>query len=865
MRAIGLVLRSSTWPEAIAVALIAAASGLVLMVPSMSIERAAVEGLQQTLASSAPEASTVTVTVSIRDAEEAGDLWDPAGEVADEALAEVAWSLGEADILAESVRFDLLAVGEDSPPLPVSVDFRIHPAAEAGMRVVAEAEANPPDMPGGPMLDVALSAASADKASLEAGDVLTLVRRPQDPRAAYLASAATPVVARVARIVEFDDAATRFGDDTLARPLVVDTSLGADLFLTALIAEDDVGAATDLPALAGLAVERRQMFEPGPLTPTEAGTLEAAARRLDAATRDVPSISGEPGVRTGVVLLLEQERRRREAATQVLDAVMLSVLATVLIASVAVGSAAAARRRTVTAATRGRGGSAPSLLVGAALGSVPPIVLGTLSAVVGSRVLVPGADPTMSDTVQGAVIILAGVVIASAVDILKPLPTLLGKARSRRWAMPAFVALAVLSTLALVSGRAGGAAGGLAPVLVATVAALAAQRLLRLPMGLAAQVARRGVTTVGLWSGLRGRPPTGVVVPVAVALAAAGVAGGVLLGIDRAVETAGWRELSAPVSIVLPQGAPGDLLADLPVAPIATTDVRLRSGSETDTVTMMLVDPAAMTRILRGTPADPVLPPEMGGHPVDAPIPIVLSTDYGRSPVTEGTTLAASIDSVDVQFMAVDVRTAFPGMPSGEAFAVASAADFSAAVGNAPLPRTFLASELPDSLRDRVEAAGGSVVSRTDVSERLLSLPLNSGVVRAVSLSLWITLGLGVAAAVAALTVTLPDLGRRSALLGAVGAVRSQRRLVALAELAPSILAGLVGALIGVWASASLGVPRIDLGPFGATTAGIPIDAGIIARWVGAAALTLLAVVVCFASAAVRVRPAPVLRGDAAG
>lgn len=866
MRALRLLVRGTTTWEAVAVALLAAVATAALLVPSRTLERSGMDSVAQVLAEAPPFVSGVSLTVPTRDAGSVEELEASLRVAADEDLGEVAPFLGPPTFLAETLRFAVTGVEGVPPSFPTVVTLRVQPEAEAAATTVESAPPGPASVDDIPVVEAALSEATAEWLGWQPGDLIELVRRGDDPSAMYLFSSTEPLLLYVSEIVSLpEEAPFWFGDDAPVGPLVVDTSVGANVFITALVDAADLELTSQVAQTAGLAAQWRFPLADAEITVEAAERLEVAATRLDTATRDIPNVRGDPGVRTGLPLLLAAETARRRAAEVVVAGVAAAVLALVVVEAFVLGQAALTRRLGRLALTRGRGAGVGEVLGADAMGVVVPAGLGAAAAALLLGITWPTTGSWWAEALPAAAAVTAGLLSAAVAAVTKPLAVLLGKApdRRRQARVAGAAAVVVVAALAVASGRSGGSLGAVAPVLLGLVAAGILGRGVRLPLRAAAGMDR--VAVVGVWSAVRRPEPLRVVAPAAVALCVAGMAATISTAVATAVDTAAWQEVAAPVMVRLPGGTDPAVLAPFSPAGVARLDLRLQtSEGATSPVIVDLIDPAAMEAILAGTPSDPRLPDALFGQPVDGPIPIVLSSGFGREPLEVGARLTTFIAPDDVELVVAAVRDDFPGIPAGALFAVASRADYEHVVGQAPVPTRFLLADTGPELEAAVSAAGGSVIVRQRVAQELAKRPLTRGVSSGLALGMGTALAMGAAGVVAALVVEAPDLMRRSATLAAVGADRRQRLAVAVMEVLPPLAAGVVAGVAALAAALRWLGPVLDLGPFAGTAAAVSVQPAVLGWWtlLGLAIMTPVGVI--FGMFVRRARPAPAMRAEAA-
>jgi hypothetical protein len=175
---------------------------------------------------------------------------------ADQPLQEVAPYLAEPAFVFDTVRFAVQQVNGATAPLPTFIRLRFALDVEPRMRNLEgrRASTRPETLDGLPLIEVALSEDSLRASRLEVGDVLEVGRDPLDRNATFIPSGLGAVALRIAEAVALPDRddVVWSGDPTPATGLVVDTSIGADVFLTALLRADQFQLTSAIPATAGL-------------------------------------------------------------------------------------------------------------------------------------------------------------------------------------------------------------------------------------------------------------------------------------------------------------------------------------------------------------------------------------------------------------------------------------------------------------------------------------------------------------------------------------------------------------------------------------------------------------------------------------
>ncbi len=612
-------------------------------------------------------------------------------------------------------------------------------------------------------------------------------------------------------------------------------------------------------------------------------------------------------LRTGIPGLLAGYLAGERQAFLLLGLVGLGVAGIAVAALVLLGVLLADRRRAGLVIQRERGAGAWQLLLPAlgeaALVCVPAALAGWVAA----RLLVPadaGDLPFRLAVGVAAVAVVACVVMIVPVAFRDLRSLLRGGVAPEHPTLRRLVAEALVVALAAIglvfvrSRGIGGTAGGggvfnayLAgvPLLAGLAAGLVVLRLYPYPVrGLARLAGRlRGLVTP-LALRRAGRAPGAVNVPlvallVAAALGAFGAT--VAASIERGQSLAAWRVTGADYRVTsLTGGLPATIdvasVAGVEAVALAWTDpdVPLVSSSGGAEVMLVGIDPADLSAVTRGTPADPSLPPGLesaavGAGAATAPIPALISANLGdfRRQVNVGERFELVISGDRYSFSGLESRAAFPGVPDGVRFVVVSRAVLAAALELPELRAGTIyvrgAGGLADELRAEVGGSGevASVVSRAEVAASLRDAPLvttvTSGflislVVAALYVTLTLIIGLLLAAAARA---------RDVAYLRTMGLSAGQTlRMAILEQVPPILIAVLAGAALGLGITALIG-GALDLGAFaGADIAtDLTIDMPTLALAAGWLLFVAAVGVTVGALAARRVDPARALRiGD---
>jgi hypothetical protein len=186
----------------------------------------------------------------------------------------------------------------------------------------------------------------------------------------------------------------------------------------------------------------------------------------------------------------------------------------------------------------------------------------------------------------------------------------------------------------------------------------------------------------------------------------------------------------------------------------AWTEVRI--GFRNLRIQFLSVDAAAYEGMVRGTPADPALPPEMLVSDPRPVVPILLSSSAlsRLDDVKIGGEFELVVNGLSYRAMAVAARDTFPTLPADALFGIASRQQLKAIHPEAQLIATTMFLDAPETagpaIRDAVAtvAPGATVQGRAEVGRAFIDSPVT------VAIEVGITLAAVVAALYAALAVT---------------------------------------------------------------------------------------------------------------
>jgi putative ABC transport system permease protein len=571
------------------------------------------------------------------------------------------------------------------------------------------------------------------------------------------------------------------------------------------------------------------------------------------------------------------------AARAQLSTLAAGLLGVAILVTVLASTALTRRRQSEIELLRSRGASLPLIVSHAAAESIALTLLG-LAAGVGVAALLGFR--------AGSPLLLGGAAVFVLTPVLSTLSQALAAPSRRRVGVlrvagiSALVATAVTAVVALRSGA--GEAGGsidplslAAPVLCAGVAALALSPLPALLLRVTSAFTARTRGPATLLAGASARDGRALVTLVALTLAVSvAVTSLVLLHtVAAGQESASWRAVGADARV---EGAPDPaaLVRAFTDAGSTAAAVVERPGLTLDGLTaatratLLAVDDD-YARLLAALPgAEPAADAVAVGQLLQpnaadgAPEPLPVLADRRLTALAGEDSVAFEIDGVLVPVIVVgSVTAAEPTAVVDRARLDAyletnGTASASAGATAQPASATVLAVG-PGS--DRVAASelaaeAEQIVLRSDVLAQLRDGALVAGVASATTLSL---LGTALLAVLALLTTTVIGVRRRGrvlALLGALGVPKHTGVALAVGELAPLVVSGVLGGCL-----ASAAVLTLAGGAFGsAILAGG--DAPLrVAAWLPLAVLAAAALALALALAvdtplSRRVRTADILR-----
>ncbi|HYM53069.1 MAG TPA: hypothetical protein VEW45_06285, partial [Candidatus Dormibacteraeota bacterium] len=699
--------------------------------------------------------------------------------------------------------------------LPTSLGGNL-PAAVLGFRTTA-----PPPEP--EHFEVAISRPIAETLDLAVGDQLLGYADGDDPMVRFAFEVPIPIALEVVGVFAARDPADDYWHDDVGLQEVNLVGIGDSTvaFASFLMAPDDYPgiAAVQLP-------ERfrwRYQLATDQLTADGLDALVVDMRRLEGEFRTASAgfiQRGDVLLETGLLAILERFESKRAASAAVLSVAGIGPLALAFGATAMVAILLVNRRRAALVLTRGRGASG-GLLLGvqaweALLVAGPAAILGFALAS-----LVPGRGSAASGilagvTLAGATLLLVGatwplarrtlgVIEREAPPALRPSP--------RRLVLElTAIGLAVAGAFLLRQrGLTISSAGddeparfdpflGAVPVLIGLAVGLVAVRIYPIPVRALGWLAARRRDLVPVL-GLRtvGRHSSIVALPLLVLMltAAIGAFSSVVVAtVDRGQLTASWQEFGADYLVEsetgLALGAGVDPTAVDGVSavargyrdPVAGFDP---GGTETRTILLFAVEPAAYREVTAGSPAQPDWPiafepstvsPGLGT--VDNPLPALISRrlPLGLRPLQQGATFQVTVKTQPLTFEVVGIRTEFPGIAPGTPFVIAPFDQ----LANAPLrdalrPTVMLVrgpAGIEDALRTTVrqQSVTSRLVSRHARYAELHDAPLSAAIASGFRLSLAVAAAYTALTIVAAVTLTAGRRSRDLAYLRTLGVTR---------------------------------------------------------------------------------------------
>ena len=719
-----------------------------------------------------------------------------------------------------------------------------------------------------PLYEVEVSASAAEKLGLQLGSTVVMGADPLlDPLSGGGAVGAQVVGIYVPNELadpywQADDRVTAYGlRDFSANVTFVQATflVSPDLYPT--LATGRVNHSTTSGGLTiappGLRIAWRFAADPTAVNPDNLDWLVGALRRLQTVYPTIARAPSDVVLSTSLLRQLVALQGPWQAAGALLSVASIGAVAVALASLALVVLLTAEERRRVLLIQRERGASAVQALVGnlaeGLLVALPAGAIGMGIAIVA----LPGDDGL--SLVAGGFVVLAAVVLQLGVvlgAILGP-PRLPIRARAivrgvplRRLVLDAvIVGLAIVVAYALrqrglqgaggapVSGASGvtevtssAGTGGTdpllaaAPVLVGIAAAIVAIRIAPYPLAALAWLASRGRTFGPVLAARRAARDAGAgrVLLIVLAIASLGAfASATVVELQGTARLQSWQDIGAPYRIDASSDAlgggtflPADVVtAGLPgaseVIPAHISPFSLSTGGQRE---LVAIDLERYDAMLGASPVALTLPPQLtaaaaGSGTPDAPLPALVSTaTSGPFPTPAvGSVFQISFSSQPVTFRVAAIVDAFPGLPAGESFVIASWPQIDAAAPNRLLEATnaFVAAPAGDAaaLSATVRASVATAVVRDRATEEA-SLA-DQGVVRVVSIGVAALAGIALLyaalAVVAAFVLTAAARADEAAHLSTLGLSERQSSWMLVVEFGPPvILAVLAGVGLGL-------------------------------------------------------------------
>jgi putative ABC transport system permease protein len=687
------------------------------------------------------------------------------------------------------------------------------------------------------VLEVALSTDAVRQLGHGLGETLLLTFDPRDPLSAnhLRVTAAIDIVG----VFDVTQPLDPFWYDDRSLEKATIRSLGGDaraIDTIALMAPAEYGPAVSLPGREPLPfrVTWRLFVATDRLSVSGLDPLIRDLRRLETTFIQVTARSMEAtAMRSGLLPLVQSHAARWTSALAILTVVAIGPAAAALAALGLVATIAARRRRPALALVRGRGASigqvVRALVLEGVVITVPALGLAVLLAIV----LIP-AGSNRATVAAGAIVaaLTVGLLIVTAA------PGAIATANSGRDGDPPRGPGArrlVLDTVVIVLAAAGAyllrerglrgasSTGTLSgadpliaavPALAAIAAGLAAVRLVPVPLrllGRAAGAARGLVPLLALRRAVVGGTTTAVLIVLLAAASIGAFSSTALVHLDRAGEAASWHEVGAPYSISDPFGSlPADLdPATLPdvrgAAAAAWTEIRV--GVRSLRIQFISLDAVAYEAMVRGTPADPDLPPEMLTTDAGPVVPILISSTLTTrfDGVKVGDQFDIVVNGLRYQARAIAARDTFPTLAPEAVFAIASRQQLKAVQPQAQLIPTMVFLDAPESagptIRDAVGAVdpGATVKGRAEIARAFTDSPVTAAIVVGIALAGVVAAIYAALAVAAALALAGDSRAVEVAHLRALGLSRREASGLAIVEHGPIvILAFVLGVALGL-------------------------------------------------------------------
>jgi putative ABC transport system permease protein len=916
---------------AIAVALVVLVTATIFAAAPRLLDRIGDDALQDTIRGAASFDRTLAVIEE--EPIPPDDAGDPLGEVDREGdrlgarfPASIQGIVDERTTVVDSMRFALKA----KTPDPTFVRFRIQPGAETRVHWVAGRPPSPTtgttDLPPAPprpgetaqtsavVVEVGIAADAVRPIGHGLGE--TIILQPDERDVLVGPGGGEGFAAmKIVGLFTVDDPTDPFWAADHGLEHVTYRSLGGDsLFVdvTALVPPEVYPAyGTLMPSrLIGLRTTWRWFVDPATLHASDLDGIVRDLRRLDTTfpkTGPATLPLQDPALQSGLLPLLDGHRARWASALAILLVLAIGPATVAIATLLLVATIAARRRRNAIVLVRGRGGTLGQLTRALLLEAAILVIPVTALAIALAAVLVPpagsaGGGPA-SALVGGAAIrpvVAGGMVVAVIMALLLALTGLAGagrvgpSARATEDAVPArpsarrMVLDAVVIVLAAVGAyllrergvRGASSTTALAtadpliaavPALAGIAVAVAAVRLVPLPIRLLGRVMAAGRGLVGMLA-LRRASGSGTMGPLLIVLLVVASIGAfastTLVHLERASAASSWQTVGAPFRVL---SIAGDLPraldpAKLPGVRTAAGDFQalVAFGPSRIRVQINAVDAPAYAELLAGSPTDPGLPAEMLGPAPDA-LPVIVSSNLLTRPdgVKLGDRFSIAISGIDVPVQVVGARDALPGIPPTSLFAVISRAQVRERQPGLSLAPSILFLDAPADAGPALSTAITEITPAVRFDDRgvLEQTFADSPVTAAISDGVVIALAVAAAYAAVAVTAALAIAGAsragETAKLRTLGLSRRQAWLLTIVEHGPTvILAFVAGIGLGIGLFALL-EPGLGLDALVGAKVAVPLGAD--PRQIG----VLLAVVVAIAAVGIGLAAWAQRRGSA--
>ena len=674
--------------------------------------------------------------------------------------------------------------------------------------------------------DVVLSAAAARASGLLVGSV---ARVSTDPGSTST-SGGHHVTLRVVGIVgEASGAATQWADTPNLWVPAMSSGPGSPVQITVLTNEAGVNAAASEYANPFTATIRIRQ-DPHKFSAALEGTVSA---ELIALAGNSVRLSGGTGAQLGVASQFSAaladfpaQERATVAQISVMAAGVLGVAAAVLLL---VSRMLVLRREGDLALERARGASLGSIFVRTL---VEMVIVGAIGAVVGVAIIqlaYPG--PFVQTSLLGFVLAIALFAVPVQTVLLvrgtwagRKVPAnradrvdLERRARARRIAVElTIVALAAaafvsIATRGLLETQTSGVDLLLAaaPLLLAATITIVALRVYRLPLALGVAAGRRSTGALGLLAAVRAQRSIAVLPLLALTLAFALAVGGGLLAstVSAGQETASWQRIGADVRVrAAATPAQVSAIASSPGV-VGATAIRSEDGLQfrltggTNFASLVAVNPgfAGFVRELPagGASAAGVAALQKLATPVPASkaLPVVVGPDFAAQISSANVGVYVGLKFIPIQV--VGVTDYSPSGYLGSPFVFVDRAALATRLGKAvPADIVLVNGPGASAAANSLGAPKADIHTRADWLSAQRHLALVSGVDRSITLATLATALLAILALVVTVLSGARERGRSLALIRTLGLPARLGWWLALAELAPVLVAALAGGVI---------------------------------------------------------------------